>query len=176
MKRLPFLIICCMLFYTTLLIPYVVEAKKEKDFPLRIGDPLPPLTLTDLEGKEHELQQFHSTPYILNFWASWCPPCRDEMPVMQQFYTEKKELLPIIGINLFETEKGEQEVQTFLEQFGVTFPILLDPSSQVAKQFNVFAIPTTYLISEKGIIIDQWIGPLTGEVLQEWTQHPSLYK
>ncbi|WP_048602645.1 TlpA family protein disulfide reductase [Rubeoparvulum massiliense] len=176
MKRSLYLIILSLLFFTVLLNPYAVMAKKEKDFPLRIGDPLPSITLTDLEGKEHELRQSHSTPFILNFWASWCPPCRDEMPVMQQFYTEKKELLPIIGINLFETEKGEKEVQKFLEQFGVTFPILLDPNSQVAKQFNVFAIPSTYLINEKGMIIDQWIGPLTSEVLQEWMQHPSLHK
>ena len=116
------------------------------------GNPVPPpLRLTDLDGKTHDLADYKGKVVLVNFWASWCPPCVKEMPSMQRL-KEKMAGKPfmILGVNLAEPE---QEVRDFLStKVKVDFPILMDRDGAVLKAWKVFVFPTSFVIGPDGTI------------------------
>jgi cytochrome c biogenesis protein CcmG/thiol:disulfide interchange protein DsbE len=116
-----------------------------------IGHPAPDFTLTSLDGSEVSLSDFQGQPVVLNFWATWCPPCRAEMPALQA----ASELLAgeavVLGVSLQETSSA---VGPFAEEFGITYPLVLDQSAQVALTYRVSSIPTTFFIDEQGVVAE----------------------
>jgi len=107
-------------------------------------------TLTDIKGVSHSLSQYRGNVLIVNFWASWCPPCVHEMPSMSALKGKfRDDSLEILAINL--GEKSE-DINEFLKKHPVNFPILLDPEQKIPKQWNVFAFPTSYLLDKDGVI------------------------
>jgi peroxiredoxin len=116
----------------------------------------PSFTLKDLNGKEVKLEDHRGKIIFLNFWATWCPPCRDEMPSMEKLYTEfKKRGFTMLAVDLRE---GAKKVRAFKERFKLNFPILLDSDGEVALKYGVFSIPTTYLIDREGHVIGGTLG------------------
>lgn len=117
----------------------------------------PDFTLQDLEGKGHSLSDLKGTVVFLNFWATWCPPCRAEMPSMQAINEELgDENFTMVGINLQE-DKGT--VEEFLKNNGYTFPIWLDTNGRVGSGiYGVQGIPTTYIIDKEGLIVARLVG------------------
>ena len=113
-------------------------------------------TLTGLDGKSHALSDYKGKIVFLNFWASWCPPCRAEMPSMQKLYGswDKKKFV-MLAVNLREA-KGA--VGSFARQNGYTFPILLDDTGGIASQYQVAGIPTTIIIDGKGYVLSRTVG------------------
>ena len=107
--------------------------------------------LTDMEGEPMlELNELKGKVIYVDFWASWCPPCIKSFPFLNQLEAElKNEGLHVIGVNLDEKLTDAQE---FLEKFPVNFSIAADPSKQCAKEFDVMAMPTSYIIDRKGNI------------------------
>lgn len=101
-----------------------------------------------------------NTPYIVNFFASWCPPCEAEMPLLQDIHNANN--ITVIGINLGEDTKA---VQTFTDRLNITFPIILDPDADYKKQFNVITQPATFFIYTNGTIAYSKLGPITAEEL-----------
>src|SRR5699024_302841 len=100
---------------------------------------------------------------MLNFWATWCPPCRAEMPDMQKFH-EKKDVV-ILAINLLESERSKEDVENFIEEFGITFPVLLDTDMKVGNLYRIQPIPTSYMIDSDGHIQYKALGPLNYELM-----------
>lgn len=112
----------------------------------------PDFSLLDTAGQETSLADFKGQAVILNFWATWCPPCKAEMPDLQKAYTLQKEQgLVIIGINRTDQD-DPAEAAAFIQNYGLTFPILLDPTGKVAQAYQVSALPTTIFIRPDGII------------------------
>lgn len=100
---------------------------------------------------------------MVNFWATWCPPCRAEMPDMQKFYDNKD--VAILAVNLTGAESGTKVVQEFVDEFGLTFPILLDKEMVVASQCQIQPIPTTFMIDSKGRIQNKSFGAQNYELM-----------
>lgn len=112
--------------------------------------------LENLNGIEVELSDYHGKVVFLNFWATWCGPCRYEMPSMEKLYNEFEEAgLEILAINLGETAPVVKE---FMEEYNLSFPALLDKDNSVAQVYGVRSIPTTYLIDRDGHILGMAVG------------------
>lgn len=119
-------------------------------------------TLKTLDGRDVRLSQLEGKKVILNFWATWCPPCRAEMPDMQKFYKEYKDKnVEILAVNLTSSERGRDEVKKFLDEFGITFPVVLDEKNDVATMYKVEAIPSSFLIDSKGQVQHTITGPMS---------------
>lgn len=125
------------------------------------GDLAPEIDLQTLEGKPLKLSDLRGKIVILNLWATWCPPCRAEMPDMQDFYEANKEKgVAILSVNLTSTEKSAQDVAAFVRDHGIAFPVVLDVDKQAARQYLAISIPTSYVIDSSGVIREKWIGPM----------------
>ncbi len=131
---------------------------------ISIGKTAPDFELENLEGEKVKLSDYKGKSVILNFWASWCPPCREEMPEFQRIYSENKDRLVVIGVNL---QESKQNAEAFAKKHVITFPILLDPNAQVKEIYNVFTQPVTYFIDKDGKITDKKFGALTSEEINE---------
>ena len=130
-----------------------------------IGNKAPNIILNDLESKPVLLSDYKDKKnVIVNFWATWCPPCREEMPLFQKLYEENKDNLVVLGVNLQEDTKI---IKKFLDEYEITYPILHDPDAEIKKLYNVITQPVTYFISKDGIIVDKKQGPLTPEEINE---------
>ncbi|MEE8318786.1 MAG: redoxin family protein [Dehalococcoidales bacterium] len=124
-----------------------------------VGKLAPDFQLSNLEGQSVSLSDFRGQPVLVNFWASWCGPCRYEMPFLQQIHEEQAANgLVVLGINLGESPG---EVREFMGEFGLTFTTLLDSEQDVALMYNVRSIPTTLLIDENGVIQGRKVGAFT---------------
>ncbi|RXT07930.1 peroxiredoxin [Ammoniphilus sp. CFH 90114] len=135
---------------------------------LEQGNLAPDFELKTLDGKNMKLSDLRGNRVIVNMWATWCPPCRAEMPDMQEFYeTHKDKGIVILGVNLTATERQPENIAKFIEQFGLTFPIVLDEQSHVADLYQAVSIPTSYIIDSKGIIHQKIVGPMNKEMMED---------
>ncbi|MBI2675152.1 MAG: DUF3179 domain-containing protein [Candidatus Aenigmarchaeota archaeon] len=142
------------------------QAKMQEDenVGLSIGKTAPDFQLETIDGKKVHLKDFRGRAVILNFWASWCPPCRVEMPEFQQAFDKNKDKLVVVGVNL---QEARENAQAFVDKNRITFPILLDPKAEVKDLYGVFTQPVTYFIDKEGKIVDKKFGQLTGEEIDE---------
>ena len=123
--------------------------------------------LTTLDGKQVKLSDYRGKKVILNFWATWCPPCKAEIPDMEKFYSDfKSKDVIILGVNLTQSEKSEQSVSTFAKTYGITYPVLLDKDGMAAQIYQISAIPASYIIDTKGIIRNKIVGPMDYERME----------
>jgi len=112
--------------------------------------------LTDLDGKQHRLSDYRGQVVIINFWATWCPPCRAEMPSMQRAWEQlEKEGILMLGIDVGE---DEDTIFQFTANYPVEFPLLMDSDSKVIDQWPVLGLPTTFVVDPKGNIVYRAIG------------------
>ncbi|RRN67795.1 TlpA family protein disulfide reductase [Peribacillus simplex] len=137
------------------------KGKDEKDSlgGLKIGAKAPDFTLKTLDGKQVELSDYKGKKVMLNFWATWCPPCKKEMPDMEKYTQQAGDDVVVLAVNI----DPENDVKSFVNNNGITFTIPLD--SQSAKNpvndlYNISFIPTTYFIDKKGIIRNKVISPM----------------
>jgi len=127
------------------------EAKASSDtIPVYRGEQNRRLVLQDLQGRQVDLKTYQGKVVLLNFWASWCPPCVHEIPSMVKLKNQLKDQpFEILAVNLAEEKPA---IEAFIQKHPVNFPILLDPNGTVVKEWKVFAYPSTYLIDKKGQI------------------------
>ena len=126
----------------------------------RPGRYAPDFTLTDLDGNQVTLSEHRGKKVILNFWATWCPPCRAEMPDLERLAHDHESTLTVLLIDL---EEGEEQIRPFLDDIGVTLVPLLDSDAAVATMYRVAALPTSLIIDEEGVIREVQAGAVTYE-------------
>ena len=113
-----------------------------------VGKSAPDFTLKSLDGKNLKLSEMTGNVILINFWASWCGPCREEMPLLNALHNKYEPLgFTVLGVNVEEDLKG---AKGFLKNFPVDFPVLLDNTNKVSKQFKVVAMPTTIVVDRDG--------------------------
>jgi len=130
----------------------------------QIGKPAPDFTLQSLDSQTVSLSDFRGQPVFLNFWTSWCGPCRAEMPLIQTAHerqADQSQPAIILGVNMGESPSM---AGGFMRENGLSFPVLLDITQTVARTYKVRAIPTTFFIDSEGIIQEIKIGPFTSIV------------
>ena len=130
---------------------------------LQVGNMAPDFELTTLDGEDIKLSELRGQRVMVNFWATWCPPCRAEMPDMQKFH-ESKDIV-ILAVNLVGTESSKENVVKFIEEFKITFPILLDADMEVSNLYRIQPIPTSYMIDSSGRIQYKAFGALNYELM-----------
>ena len=122
----------------------------------QIGNLAPDFQLQNVDRQTVSLGNLQGKPVLINFWATWCPPCRDEMPYIQEIYEEWSDKgLVVLAINLGESSSKAEE---FMQSYNLSFTVLLDTKQDVAQRYNITGIPTTFFIDKDGIIQDKVIG------------------
>lgn len=129
---------------------------------LQVGDLAPDFQLTTIDGESVVLSEYRGQRVMLNFWATWCPPCRAEMPDMERFYQGHDVL--VLAVNLTQTEESIEDIRQFVEDYNLTFMIPLDEENpSVSSTYEIRPIPTTFMIDSKGVIQQKSYGALNYE-------------
>jgi peroxiredoxin len=123
------------------------------------GHPAPDFELATLDGEIIRLSDYAGKPIMVNFWATWCAPCRAEFPDFQKTWVDNADKLVIIGVNHTTADQVE-EVSDFVAEMGATFPIVLDKDGQVAEAYQIQGLPTSIFIDRNGTVIEVFIGPV----------------
>lgn len=118
----------------------------------------PDFALRDLAGREYRLADLRGKIVFLNVWATWCPPCREEMPSMEQLH-RRLAGSDFVMLAVSEDAGGKKVVEPFVRELGVTFPVLLDPEGVVPRRYGVTGYPETFIIDREGRIIQHLRGP-----------------
>ncbi len=125
----------------------------------RIGRPAPDFVLNNLEGKPIRLSDFRGKTVFLNFWATWCPPCRAEMPDIERVYQEYTDKdVVVLAVN---QREDPETVKRFMESLNLSLPVLLDSSGEVGRRYRVSGIPTSFFVDPKGVIREMNVGTMT---------------
>ncbi len=138
---------------------------KEATSSALIGEPAPDFSLYSLDGQVMSVAEHIGKPVMINFWASWCEPCRSEMPLLDQKAQQyAAQGLTVLAVNLGESEKT---VEGFRDEYGLSFPILLDKDDTVSAQYAIEPIPSTFFIDRTGRVQNVYIGELDEESAEE---------
>ncbi len=139
--------------------------------PMKEVAPTPDFSLANSEGKKISLKDFRGKTVFLNFWATWCEPCREEMPAMEKLYQDyKNKNFVVLAINV---KDRRQEALAFVKELKLTYPVAFDPNAEVASLYGAWGLPTTYLIGPKGEGLArgwgpaEWYGPASKKLFQE---------
>lgn len=135
----------------------------------RTGAPAPDFQVMSLEGKPVSLQDYRGKVVLVNFWATWCIPCRSELPDLSQAYREHQDHgFVVLAVNV---KEGEEQVRRFLEEIPVPFPVLMDTDGKITNRFAVTALPTSFFVDADGVIRGVFIGNLNkGAVVKKLEQ------
>ncbi len=127
------------------------------------GNRAPLFALNGLDGQSVSLDDLRGKPTIINFWATWCPPCRQELPVLENTFENYREQINFVAVNLRESPGT---VQPFANKMGLTFPIVLDTDSAVSQLYQVRGIPTTLFLDTRGVVVNRHVGPLDKQTIE----------
>ncbi|UFS72733.1 TlpA family protein disulfide reductase [Geomonas sp. RF6] len=123
------------------------------------GNAAPDFTLKDLSGRDVSLSSLKGKVVLVNFWATWCPPCREEIPSMVRL-NKGMDGQPFQMLAISVNDGGKKEVDPFLKDSNTVLPVLLDADQKVAKRYGTTGVPETFVVDKKGIIVKKVIGPL----------------
>lgn len=129
-----------------------------------VGMQAPDFTLTNMNGEEVSLSDYQGQKVFLNFWASWCPPCKKEMPDMQKLHENYGDQLKILTVNIGESKSA---TANFMMQNKLNFTVLLDKNKSTAQNYLVRGIPTSYFLDENGEITEKVVGAVNYEKMLE---------
>ena len=133
--------------------------------PPTVGSPAPDFSLPRLGAAEQRLSDLRGTPVVINFWATWCPPCVEEMPLLDQAAAKYSGKMVVLGVN---SGEGADLVQPFLDKYDITFPILLDQTERVTDLYYVRNFPVTFFVDADGVLRAQHIGILREDMLSRY--------
>ena len=148
-----------------------VEPSEDSDLPpeqadaseIVAGKPAPDFTLINMSGEEVKLSDYRGKLIYLNFWATWCGYCDQEMPDLQALNIENDDMV-VLAVNVRE---DKELVQSYLDEGGYDFPVLLDEEGEIATKYLVAGMPTTYFINSEGILLDRYPGMMEKEQMEE---------
>jgi peroxiredoxin len=133
--------------------------------PVMVDYAAPELNLVDMAGDSVSLRDYAGSVVLVNLWATWCPPCKEEMPALQSFYEKHRtEGFVLIGINQEETL---EVVEPFVADFGLTFPIWLDENYLAQRKFNTMNLPSSFVIDRGGTVRLLWVGGVSERFLEK---------
>ena len=169
-KTLPLLLLglgTLLLAASTYLILRDVRSRSEfSTIPAKVNYPAPELTLTDSTGISHSLVEYRGQVVLVNLWATWCEPCKQEMPALQSFYNQYKDRgFVVVAIN---DGDPQADVLQFATDYRLTFPIWLDPTYMATEQaFKTLGLPSSFVIDRDGTIRLQWVGGISRRMLDQ---------
>jgi peroxiredoxin len=135
----------------------------------RIGSVAPDFALKTLNGTSLTLSSQRGKWVFLNFWATWCPPCRLEMPTFQKLITGGfggyQNQVTVLAVNRVETA---QQITTFMQQYNLTVPVVMDEDAKINNLYGVLNLPVTFIIDPSGVVRDQVIGEMTADLIQQY--------
>ncbi|MBM7705196.1 thiol-disulfide isomerase/thioredoxin [Chryseomicrobium aureum] len=134
---------------------------------LQKGDIPPQFTLQTLDEKQITLSELKGKKVILNFWATWCPPCKAEMPHMQKFHEQYGDEVEIVAVNLTSKDSGIDKIEQFVRDYELTFSIPLDETGDVGDAYEAITIPTSYIIGTDGRIQHKIVGPMDEAMMEQ---------
>jgi peroxiredoxin len=132
------------------LLPVVIQADDSADYELR-----------DMDGKLHRVSDNRGKWLIINFWATWCPPCIAEMPELERFYQQNSSNAQVWGVTFEDTDKAK--IRQFIEQLGITYPVLGYGQDPLTGFGTVTVLPTTFVIDKQGLFFHRFEGPITAQ-------------
>jgi len=141
----------------------------------RMGEQAPMIRLPSLDGRSYALRPEPGKALIVNFWASWCEPCRREAPELQEFHERHKDTASVYAVNLTSKDQIDLAV-AFAQQNNLLIPVLLDEKSEAADAYRVASLPTTYLISPDGKVAARKIGLIDRDTLEKFIQDAFKYR
>ena len=134
-------------------------ATKDKRSVLQVGDEAPNFTLTDLQGAQHTLSDYKGKGVVINFWGTWCKPCKKEMPALDRQYKQFKDNgVTVLSINVAESTYA---VENFVDRYNLTFPAAIDSKKSVMRAYNIDPLPTTILVDAQGKVTNMITGEMT---------------
>ncbi len=136
-----------------------------RGLPPVVGSPAPGFELNNLDGAAQKLSGLKGTPVMINFWATWCPPCKQEMPLIEKYAKKYAGKLAVLGVDY---EEGPDLVRPFAKGMGITYPVLLDREGTVADRYFVKDFPYTFFIDQNGVLRAQHLGILSEEQLVQY--------
>jgi peroxiredoxin len=126
--------------------------------------PAPDFTLVDLDGNQISLGDFAGQPVVINFWATWCPPCQDEMPLLAGAYEREGGQVVFLAISI---DEPERTVRRFVENNDIPFVVLLDEGGKVASEYQVNSIPVTFFVNRDGQVVMRYLGQIPTHRLED---------
>lgn len=136
-----------------------------------LGKPAPEFSLLGLDGTVLRLSDLRGKIVLVNFWATWCVPCRKEFPELVKAYEENKGDVVVVGVDL---QENVDQVRAFAEDFGARFPIVIDEKGEVADAYRVLGLPSSYFIDRDGVLRGQYFGAMTSSIIAERLQEARL--
>jgi len=170
-KRLPLLLLglgAVLIAVSAYLIWKDLPAPAElSTVPVHVDYPAPELTLTDTQGISRSLVEYRGQVVLVNLWATWCPPCKEEMPALQAFYERYRgDGFVVIAIN---DGDPTADVLQFVKDYKLTFPVWLDPTYIATEQaFKTLNLPSSFVIDRNGVVQLQWVGGVTRKTLERY--------
>jgi cytochrome c biogenesis protein CcmG/thiol:disulfide interchange protein DsbE len=128
-----------------------------------VNRPAPDFTLTSFEGAKISLADLRGKPVVINFWASWCPPCKIEAPLIERVWRAYKNRGPVfLGVNI---QDREEDALNYIREFDITYPNGPDPTGEISIDYGVSGLPVTFFVSKNGDIVRRWVGAIEKSVL-----------
>lgn len=135
--------------------------------PVQGNTPAKNFAMTDADGNEMMLSDLFDKPVVLNFWASWCPPCRGEMPDFEEMYKQHGDRINFVFVNLVDgSRETEETAKAFIEEQGFTFPIYFDIYGEGSEDYEIYYIPDTFFIDRHGDVVSYAVGGIDKEQMQ----------
>lgn len=125
----------------------------------------PDFTIASMEGEEIRLSELRGEPVFINFWASWCEPCKEEMPHLLEAYKKYGSEINFVMINVIEQEFNKESMNKYIKEAGLTFPIYLDKKDNVSTLYNILGYPTSFFINKDGVIQEIVMRPMSSEMI-----------
>ncbi|HZH62086.1 MAG TPA: TlpA disulfide reductase family protein [Metabacillus sp.] len=135
---------------------------------LNVNEEASDFTLETNKNQTIHLQDLKGKMVVLNFWTTWCTYCQEELAELQTFYEEKGDGVELIAVNLTASEQSKQGVLHFIDKSNIPFIVPMDVKGEVAKQYKIIGLPTTFIIDKKGKIKKKILGPITAELLHQY--------
>lgn len=134
----------------------------------RVGKPAPDFSFETLDGNSFRLSEHFGQPIVVNFWSTWCPPCRDEAQILEHAWRKyDSQTVIFVGVDIQEdATTGLTDARTFLSQFDITYINGMDDDGSITIDYGVIGLPVTFFIDSKGIVVQRWVGAITSTQLQ----------